>query len=72
MLGGNWAKQMPGYFMTQRLCSIHFSYPVIHHLLAIVNEAIGNYDDVDTNGGKRFFFIKMSEFSKQANELGRM
>ena len=55
MIGGNWAKQMPGYFMTQRLSSIHFSYPVIHHLLAIVNEAIGNYD-VDTNGGKWFFF----------------
>ena len=47
--------KMPCFIMTQRLCSIHFSYPVIHHLLAIVNEAIGNYD-VDTNGGKRFFF----------------
>ena len=57
MLGGNWAKQMPGYFMTQRPCSLPFSYPVIHHLLAIVNEAIGNYD-VDTNGGKWFSFLK--------------
>ena len=57
LLGGNWAKQNARfYYYDSETMSIPLPYPVIHHLFLAVNEAKLAIYDVDTNGGKGFFF----------------